>query len=102
MAREPGAKRRKDVGQLPDTVRAFYLDIAQWAAEDPARWARWAVPAQSGPTTSAPARNAVTASPAWTSAPGNASPSSAPVANVERARKDAAELLEAARRTASR
>jgi integrase len=25
-------------------VRAFYLDIAQWAAEDPARWAAWAVP----------------------------------------------------------
>jgi hypothetical protein len=25
-------------------VRAFYLDIAQWAAEDPARWAPWAVP----------------------------------------------------------
>src|SRR5439155_19467134 len=22
----------------------FYLDIAQWAAEDPARWAPWAVP----------------------------------------------------------
>jgi integrase len=25
-------------------VRAFYLDIAQWATEDPARWAPWAVP----------------------------------------------------------
>ena len=25
-------------------VRAFYLDIAQWAAEDPARWAPWATP----------------------------------------------------------
>ncbi len=25
-------------------VRAFYLDIAQWALEDPARWAPWAVP----------------------------------------------------------
>ena len=25
-------------------VRAFYLDIAQWATEEPARWARWAVP----------------------------------------------------------
>lgn len=22
-------------------VRAFYLDIARWAAEDPARWSRW-------------------------------------------------------------
>ncbi len=26
------------------TVRAFYLDIAQWAADDPARWALWAAP----------------------------------------------------------
>jgi len=25
-------------------VRAFYLDIAQWATEEPARWAQWAVP----------------------------------------------------------
>ena len=25
-------------------VRAFYLDIAQWATEDPGRWAQWAVP----------------------------------------------------------
>jgi integrase len=25
------------------SVRAFYLDIAQWAAEDPARWGKWAV-----------------------------------------------------------
>jgi hypothetical protein len=26
------------------TVRAFYLDIAQWAMDDPARWAQWAAP----------------------------------------------------------
>ena len=25
-------------------VRSFYLDIAEWAATDPARWAQWAVP----------------------------------------------------------
>jgi hypothetical protein len=25
-------------------VRAFYLDLARWAADDPARWAPWAVP----------------------------------------------------------
>jgi len=25
-------------------VRAFYLDIAQWALDDPSRWAQWAVP----------------------------------------------------------
>src|SRR6266487_2132852 len=26
------------------TVRAFYLDIAQWAIDDPARWGQWAAP----------------------------------------------------------
>jgi hypothetical protein len=26
------------------TVRAFYLDLAQWAADDPARWGPWATP----------------------------------------------------------
>lgn len=26
------------------TVRAFYLDIAHWAADDPARWGPWVVP----------------------------------------------------------
>jgi hypothetical protein len=26
------------------TVRAFYLDIAQWATDDPARWGPWAAP----------------------------------------------------------
>ena len=29
-------------------VRAFYLDLAQWAVEDPGRWARWAVPCPAG------------------------------------------------------
>ncbi|MFB7191011.1 hypothetical protein ACFC0C_36305 [Streptomyces sp. NPDC056178] len=26
------------------SVRAFYQDIARWAADDPARWARWVAP----------------------------------------------------------
>jgi integrase len=30
-------------------VRAFYLDLAQWAIEDPGRWARWAAPCPVGP-----------------------------------------------------
>jgi integrase len=29
-------------------VRAFYLDIAQWAVDDPARWAQWAAPCPIG------------------------------------------------------
>src|SRR5664279_503522 len=31
---------RAQLGQ----VRAFYLDIAQWAMEEPVRWGRWAAP----------------------------------------------------------
>jgi hypothetical protein len=34
---------RSDVASCLVAVRAFYLDIAQWAAEDPARWGQWAV-----------------------------------------------------------
>ena len=33
---------RAGVAHCLVAVRAFYLDIAQWAAEDPARWAKWA------------------------------------------------------------
>ena len=29
-------------------VRAFYLDLAQWAVEDPGRWAQWVVPCPIG------------------------------------------------------
>jgi hypothetical protein len=34
-------QRESALGDLA-TVRAFYLDVAQWAMEDPARWAPWA------------------------------------------------------------
>jgi hypothetical protein len=30
-------------------VRAFYLDLAQWAVEDPGRWACWVAPCPVGP-----------------------------------------------------
>jgi site-specific recombinase XerD len=33
---------RSDVHTILSNVRAFFLDIAQWAAEDPARWGQWA------------------------------------------------------------
>ncbi len=38
------AEPRSDVASILNTVRAFYLDTAQWAAEDPARWGPWAAP----------------------------------------------------------
>ena len=34
---------RLDGRSVLSAVRAFYLDIAEWADDDPARWARWAV-----------------------------------------------------------
>ncbi|NKY35546.1 phage integrase family protein [Nocardia speluncae] len=37
-------KPRGDFHGILFTVRAFYHDIAHWALEDPARWARWAAP----------------------------------------------------------
>lgn len=35
---------RRNVDSILGSVRSFYLDIAAWAHEDPARWAEWAVP----------------------------------------------------------
>ena len=45
-----GRLPRSDVASVLHTVRAFYLDIVQWAAEDPARWGRWAVRCPIRPT----------------------------------------------------
>ena len=92
---------RKDTAAILNTVRAFYLDIAQWAAEDPARWAQWAFPCpvraddiQSRKERShrksrmdQRTRERIPVLPAL-------------VANLERTLKDASELLEAARITA--
>ena len=35
---------RADARSVMMAVRAFYLDIAQWALDEPHRWAQWAVP----------------------------------------------------------
>ncbi len=40
---EAHAPRMSAVGHL-GTVRSFYLDIAQWAADDPSRWGPWVAP----------------------------------------------------------
>ena len=37
-------ERRENVEYALTVVRAFYLDIAQWAAEEPARWGPWVAP----------------------------------------------------------
>ena len=35
---------RESASNILITVRAFYLDLAQWAVDEPARWGPWAVP----------------------------------------------------------
>jgi integrase len=35
---------RVNIASIMISVRAFYLDIAQWAIDEPARWGSWAVP----------------------------------------------------------
>lgn len=93
-------KRRKDVASCLNAVRAFYLDIAQWATEDPARWARWAVPC---PVRAEDIRSRKERSHRK-SRMDQRTRERLPVlpalaTNVDRARKDAAELLETARST---
>ncbi|MGH3123736.1 MAG: hypothetical protein ACRDND_22335, partial [Streptosporangiaceae bacterium] len=40
-----GEKQMRATGlEVLTVVRAFYLDIAEWALEDPARWGPWAAP----------------------------------------------------------
>jgi site-specific recombinase XerD len=45
-SKKDGSIVRKRLGKADVliTVRAFYLDLAQWAVEDPARWAPWVAP----------------------------------------------------------
>jgi Phage integrase family len=40
----PDGRPRKDVADLFLVVRSFYLDLAQWAGADPARWGRYVCP----------------------------------------------------------
>lgn len=41
---KPDGSPRRGADSIMGSVRSFYLDIAAWAHEDPARWAQWAVP----------------------------------------------------------
>lgn len=48
----PDGRERTDYFTILMAVRGFYLDIAQWALTDPARWAKWVVapPVSAGET----------------------------------------------------
>jgi hypothetical protein len=56
-------------------VRAFYLDLAQWAIDDPARWDRGWRRAPSGRPKPSRARSSATASRGWMPGPANGFPS---------------------------
>ena len=56
-------------------VRALYLDIAQWATEEPARWAQWAVPSPVSDTGISRPRTTGAGRPGWTSGPASGCPS---------------------------
>ncbi len=40
----PSGQPRRDLHKLFMIVRGFYLDLAHWAAEDPAAWGAWVTP----------------------------------------------------------
>ena len=79
-------------------VRAFYLDIAQWALDDPSRWAQWAVPCPVRPqeiTSNKAAQHRKSRMDARTRERLPALPALASA--LDRQRKDAAAILAAAR-----
>jgi hypothetical protein len=79
-------------------VRALYLDLAQWAIEDPSRWARWVAPCPVGAeeiSQRKAARHRKARMDARTRERLPALPALARA--VDQRRKSAAELLEAAR-----
>jgi integrase-like protein len=47
-AKAAATVERTSYRQCLTPVRAFYLDLAQWAIEEPGRWAAWAVPCPVG------------------------------------------------------
>ena len=93
------AAERIGYRQCLTPVRAFYLDLSQWAIEDPAQWARWAAPCPVGQEEISQrkfARHRKARMDARTRERLPVLP--ALVATVDERRKTSAALLEAARR----
>jgi hypothetical protein len=42
--RRPPPQRARPTLDTLASVRAFYLDLAEWALDDPARWGPWVAP----------------------------------------------------------
>jgi site-specific recombinase XerD len=95
-----GRFARLATGICLQTVRAFYLDIAEWAAEDPARWGPWAVRCPVRPADIQNRKEKGEAKSRMDQRTRERLPSLPLVAAaLDKARTDAAALLESARQT---
>ncbi|WP_204810393.1 hypothetical protein [Mycobacterium riyadhense] len=56
------------------TVRAFYLDLAEWGLEDPVQWGVWVAPCPISQEDLVRKSSSAVAKPAWTAAPANGCP----------------------------
>ena len=72
--RDGATEERKGTADVLITVRSFYLDLSQWALDDPAHWGPWAVPCPVRASDVQYRKMAPAARPAWTSGPGNGCP----------------------------
>jgi len=104
-AREDGAVDRlprSDVAGVLKTVRAFYLDIAQWSAEDPARWGRWVARCPVRPTDIPSCKERGARKSRMDQRTRERLPAVAAMVGIlDKARADAAALLAAARRAST-
>jgi integrase len=95
-----GRSARLAASSCLQTVRAFYLDIAEWAAEDPARWGPWVVRCPIRPADIQNRKEKGEAKSRMDQRTRERLPSLSRVAAaLDKARTDAAALLESARQT---
>ena len=62
-------RERAAVKDILINVRSLYLDLAQWAVEEPSRWGPWVAPCPISAAETNTRKTSRTARPAWTSAP---------------------------------
>ena len=97
--RDGATEERKGTADVLITVRSFYLDLSQWALDDPAHWGPWAVPCPVRASDVQYRKMASRRKARMDQRTRERMPVlPALAAAVDRARRDAAALLDAARR----